>query len=134
MTDISEDTPQILFRAAKRRKLYRKRIDEEDVDDTPAINDQNEPTDAPQATNDAGDTEESESPATTMAEILKKRKLVKLRRAGIEFSNSAHSSAPRTPQPNALASAEPEMTASELAASRFTRQTGVVADAQDKHM
>ena len=133
-----------LFRASKRRKVLRRRLN--DDNDAPSVNSQNQ---SRPLTTSSSTAASSHSPLETavlveleehvlpMAEILRRRKLAKARRAGIEFSNTSqntHSnSTPQQPS-DALVSIDDGRSAVKAAVNRFAPQTGKVADVLDKHM
>jgi len=132
MANASESSATSMFRANKRRKVYRKRVGD-DVDDEANPGANHSPSPIPEGQRDSSSPRNIEDIEASLAAILKRRKMAKSRKAGIEFTNSEQR-APLSNQPGSLVPVEPEMTASELAASRFTKQIGQVAEVQDKHM
>ena len=119
-----------LFRPLKRRKFYRKRANEDDIETTGDGSTPTLPSSEPSQENE-GDT--SESAKLDIAEILRLRKL-RYRRSGIEFTVARPpGSGSGTPQPSADEDAE--MTPEEVkkVVNRFAPQTGQVMDV-NKHM
>jgi hypothetical protein len=132
MADASTFSTTSMFRANKRRKVYRKRVGDDDEEGASNTATQS-PSPVPEGQRASSFPRDTEDTETSLAAILKRRKLAKGRKAGIEFTNSEQRGL-QPSQSNSLVPVEPEMTASELAASRFTKQTGQVAEAHDKHM
>lgn len=147
MANIEDEPAEPLFRPSKRRKVFRKRLHDDDTAIAQA---------PPTSTAGVIAAEERVVPATTttaetneqgperapeadlsVAEILRRRKLGKARRGGIEFSNAAQAqrSMSETPQSsNALAVVDQERSVLDVAAGRFAPQTGQRVDVLDKHM
>ncbi|TKA62512.1 hypothetical protein B0A49_09229 [Cryomyces minteri] len=148
MSEMAQASTEPVFRAAKRRKVFRRRIGDDDKD-MATQEPQSETSALPQTSSprpmfdlrnsqstDAAAAESSEV-HVSIAEILRRRQLAKSRRGGIEFSNATtlrQSRSARTQQSDALAIAEPEQSAMEPVVNRFAPQTGKVADVLDKHM
>lgn len=140
MTDLDDETNTPLFRAAKRRKISRKRQEDEEAESlVPA-----EPT-GPHSPSQTREAPESHPPRAqrehdgvlSVSEVLRRRKLGKPRRAGIEFSNihQAHHGTSSIPQtPDAAAAANETRSVVDIAATRFAPQTGEVAEVTNKHM
>ena len=144
MSDFEPSFGEPLFRASKRRKVLRRRLN--DDNDAPLVNPQNQLRPLTTSSSAAASSHslletaaptEPEERVLTIAEILRRRKLAKARRAGIEFSNTSqntHSnSTPQQPS-DALVSIDDGRSAVKAAVNRFAPQTGKVADVLDKHM
>jgi hypothetical protein len=117
MAEMENDTPppSSLFRPSKRRKILRTRPVDEESSTSPT---QLQPL--------------SEQDGPSISEVLRLRKQ-KSRKAGIEFSNAV---VPRSAE-NSITKYEPaqeELSAMDIASSRFAPQTGLVAELSDKHM
>lgn len=147
MANIEDEPAEPRFRPSKRRKVFRKRLNDDDTAIAQAL---------PTSTADVIAAEERVVPATTtiaetneqgperapeadlsVADILRRRKLGKARRGGIEFSNAAQAqrSMSETPQSsNALVVVDQERSVLDVAAGRFAPQTGQRVDVLDKHM
>lgn len=146
--DTSLANPAI--RPAKRRKVYRQR------DDSDSILEANDATSLPiggvsaetpttleelvqQARNATDMVHENDAePPLRVAEILRRRRVARNRRGGIEFSNVGQSTKPipQSTQPtDALALVDKDDTAADVktVVNRFAPQTGQVLDV-DKHM
>jgi hypothetical protein len=140
---MDSDMPEAMFRAPKRRKILRTRLREEEDAEITGVPNASQTIQSPRqeeatlphsstavdATNDA---EEEYS----VADILRRRKAGKQRRAGIEFTNTKAQvqSSSAASQSASLVPVDSGKDALEVASSRFTAQTGQVADVMDKHM
>ncbi|KAJ9667822.1 hypothetical protein H2201_002008 [Coniosporium apollinis] len=147
MANIDNETAEPLFRPSKRRKVFHKRLNDDETESA-----QVPPTSTPAATaaeerplpvvSTAPDTlgqalKETLEADLSVAEILRRRKMGRARRAGIEFSNTAQTqrSASETPRSsNALVVVDQERSVLDAAAGRFAPQTGQSVDVLDKHM
>lgn len=145
VTSPSEDAETVLFRPAKKRKIYRQRA----LDDVPS------PTSSPPGATESLDAivapvsaenaspvdEELESTRISMSEILRLRKLRKHRVGGVEFRASTLNGRYDDGQGGALVLHESSRTDEEGVGApqevgvvrRFAKQTGMVGDV-DKHM
>lgn len=134
---MDSDTPETIFRAPKRRKIFRARQREEE--DTASGSANTAPQRLPAARDDetlpAQLVQENEE-QSSVADIIRRRKAGKQRKVGIEFSNTkAHpESSSFATQSTAIVPAHDGKNVLEVAASRFTAQTGQVADVMDQHM
>ncbi len=133
------------FRAVKRRKVFRRRDEEADLDDArsstklqlesasqpvtilePTKGQCAQPEDLPQQY-DEGE--------PLVADILRRRKTARARRGGIEFSKSTRAElGDNTGSWESQAVAQREPNALEIAGKRFAPQTGQVVDTHDEHM
>ena len=144
MSDFQPFIGEPLFRASRRRKVLRRRLN--DDNDVPLVNSQNQSRPLTTSSSTAASSHppleiaapvEPEEHILPMAEILRRRKLAKARRAGIEFSNSSQNTRSNSTPPrpsDALVSMDDGRFALEAAVNRFAPQTGKVADVLDKHM
>ena len=132
-----------LFRPAKRRKPYRKRIDLEEEDPKPESH-KSVPPPEPMTVDELiarnghstpPQEKADEEAALSITEILRHRKAIARRRGGIEFTNNNPSDS-TPPQPSdALIEREDEPPADiKSVIERFAPQTGQVTDTTDKHM
>ena len=130
-------------RRAKRRKFYRKRADSEQEDIAQAPQDtlpqQPAMTLDELVTAEGADSDRythTVDPRISVADILRQRKAAQRKRAGIEFSNSAHTAATAPPSSlsNTLTTAASIPSAIDAVIDRFTPQTGQVIDVDNKHM
>lgn len=130
------------FRAPKRRKIFRVRPREEEEEVGPN-SESGIGTTTPDGT--ASDLALAQSvekviPDTedlsSVADVLRRRKAGKQRKAGIEFTSSktALPSSSSASVSTALVPVDSDQNALEVVSSRFTAQTGQVADVMDKHM
>lgn len=129
-----------VFRPSKRRKFYRKRIDEDGEKEAEAVvgcadlsalkseswDDLSSPRD------------DLESSGQSVADLLRLRKQVRARKGGIEFTNTTrpgHSRADSSQEPlsDALISHDELQEEIKAVTGRFAPQTGQVADV-NKHM
>ncbi|KAL2358459.1 hypothetical protein BJ546DRAFT_959909 [Cryomyces antarcticus] len=148
MSEMAQASSESVFRAAKRRKVFRRRIGD-DGKDMSTQGPQSEtlplpPPSSPSPIFDLRNSQSNDAAAAgssvvhvSMVEILRRRQLAKSRRGGIEFSNvttSRQSMSAGAQQSDALVVVEPEQSAMEAAVNRFAPQTGKVADVLDKHM
>ena len=147
-SDLQEpgQSPSDLFRPAKRRRFYRKRIDTEDdkasdgPSPQPTAISQLQTVDELISQNGNGqslDAHEEEDNQPSIADLIRQRKAIQRRRGGIEFTNlnpSLLSSDTATPI-GAVVLREDE-TAADMKSviERFTPQTGQVTETTDKHM
>ena len=138
------------FRPAKRRKVYRQRDDNDSIleaDDATSLPIGGISAETPstleelveQARNATDMVHENDAePPLPVAEILRRRRVTRNRRGGIEFSNTGQGTKP-VPQPaqptDALALVDKDDTAADVktVVNRFAPQTGQVLDV-DKHM
>jgi hypothetical protein len=123
-----------LFRSVKRRKITRKPFNDEKPERSsksrsvsPSIDNASVPISP-----DFGAAVEAEEAEVSVSEALRRRKLGKARRAGIQFSSTADGQQ-RTEDEGSRPLA-PIQSAVEVANNRFAPQTGKVADVLDKHM
>ncbi len=139
MAEAPGESVEVTFRSAKRRKIFRRKHDSEDDESAPAREHS--------APNLRGDSEvrpedpepvASQDEESSVADILRRRKLSRFRRIGIEFSNTngaSHSgSVERAGLLNDVASAEGKEPVKDLVVNRFAPQTGQVKDELEKHM
>ncbi|KAL0254874.1 hypothetical protein SLS55_009398 [Diplodia seriata] len=126
------------FRARKRQKVYRKRLDEDD--DTSFNHVQGPNVSATVADTQANN---GESGQPSVAEILRRARKQKARGVGVEFSSSGgskqngSSEIPTTTTavvPPASGGAPEQQQVEVVAAKEFAPQTGMVVDTLDKHM
>ncbi|KAF2426193.1 hypothetical protein EJ08DRAFT_663381 [Tothia fuscella] len=129
------------FRAPKRRKVFRSRPKEENEDEHGAIFAQKQyPTPEIEPVLSQGqareEPEEDGEQYSSVADILRRRKAGKQRKAGIEFTSTKTTTFadPITSQLTALVPVDNGQSVMEKATGRFTAQTGQVADVMDKHM
>lgn len=121
--------PEILFRAAKRRKFQRRRPE----NTTSQQEAQASNNDLPASQTPRDDSESGPNP-----DALRRRRLHRSRKSGIEFSTTSRptpATSDQTNQPSQLATTEEEMESERLRArcDRFTAHTGQTVDV-DKHM
>ncbi|KPM38088.1 hypothetical protein AK830_g8481 [Neonectria ditissima] len=130
--------PVVRFRAGKKRKAYRQRIDDDDtaaVEPTPNNQEGRAPdATAPPVIADADDDDES-----SVAAALRLRNARRSRIRGVAFKNAATKPDDETPGEHALVLRDPDAAPEREAGlsnvgSRFMHQTGLVADMNDKHM
>ncbi|KAF2807754.1 uncharacterized protein BDZ99DRAFT_65281 [Mytilinidion resinicola] len=136
MADLDAKPSEPLFRASKRRKIFRKAVEDEshEITSPQSLATPESHTRTPQ---DNAETEGQKDGGLSMAEILRRRKQGKTRRAGIEFSNSSQTStraAAPPPSDALIPHTDDNRSAVDIAAKRFAPQTGKVADVHDKHM
>ncbi|KAF2495662.1 hypothetical protein BU16DRAFT_487312 [Lophium mytilinum] len=132
MADLDAKPSEPLFRASKRRKIFRKTVDDESNDITSPQSESHAPT--PRDVAEPGDEKDQ---GLSMAEILRRRKQGRTRRAGIEFSSASQPSTRTAAPPSSDAlvlHTDDNRSAVDVAAKRFAPQTGKVADVHDKHM
>lgn len=142
-----------LFRVAKRRKVTHRRpgVRDDDDDDltrsTPEASISNPPNAPTGALDEAGDgsvaaldqTDVADQD-TSVAELLRRRKLGKARRAGIEFTSDTMPHRVRMDNESDVelresgVVSEQRRSAIDAATNRFAPQTGQVVDQLDKHM
>ncbi|KZF24393.1 hypothetical protein L228DRAFT_266735 [Xylona heveae TC161] len=142
------DTPRedLVPRPFKRRKFYRKRVEEANDDDGNAVGTTMTaeapaaapPTDPEGRENDQGSDNEGPDKKLSVQEILRLRKAARNRRGGIGFANSTSSTSASVGSGTVASSdalMESAATAEEVqaAVNRFAPQTGMAADV-DKHM
>ncbi|KAL8872063.1 MAG: hypothetical protein Q9174_002244 [Haloplaca sp. 1 TL-2023] len=132
------------FRPFKRRRVYRKRVDEEEASREESPSNCNRPNNVYQSDEtcsqpldriDDGSKRDSQA-KLSIAEIIKQRKAVQRRRGGIEFSNAtpvAESSNTPTIISTEVLDNEESLDKILTVVDRFAPQTGQVADV-DKHM
>lgn len=135
-----EDT----IRPAKRRKFYRKRVEDDEPENSALAPSETLPLVTPLTLDelvtaqgvvpDAGVPEQIST--LSVADIIRQRKAAQRKRAGIEFTNttSAPKSSSATPSLSTALIGKNEVAADiEAVVNRFAPQTGQVADV-DKHM
>lgn len=135
-----DPAPEPLFRASKRRKVMRKLFDDEEPHAASTSTDFSAPPPVlPENVGSQPDTSversasaEAEDGSLSVAEILRRRKLAKGRRTGIQFSNALD-------EHHGTGSEEQRVhvtgqSAIEAANNRFAPQTGLVTNVEDKHM
>jgi hypothetical protein len=129
MADIETETREAIFRAPKRRKIFRSRAREDEVADEAQSNITARTSGA--ATSDDG------GPELSVAEILRRRKAGKTRKGGIEF-NVTKSRARSTPPPQstALIPIDDDKVVLDSAVNRFLPEQGPnkVTEVTSKHM
>ncbi|KAF1985875.1 hypothetical protein K402DRAFT_413122 [Aulographum hederae CBS 113979] len=134
-----------IFRPSKRRKVYRKRRDEDDSDaeGTTAANStltaRATGSPLPKEDTPASHSADEGSPGLSVAEIVRRRKKARSKRPGIVFTNAPHARQAVEPEPNEVAKVADEAELEhqailERANSRFMPQTGKVKEVMDKHM
>jgi len=133
-----EDTP----RPAKRRKFYRKRVNDDEPENSATAASETPPVkltleELVITRGVLPETElQEENSAISVADIIRQRKAAQRKRAGIEFTNTttASKSGPATPSLSKALIEKDEIAADlEAVVNRFAPQTGQVADV-DKHM
>ncbi|KAL4950067.1 hepatocellular carcinoma-associated antigen 59-domain-containing protein [Aspergillus filifer] len=126
MDSEADSNPEVLFRAAKRRKFQRRR--HEDTGSQQGNRTSNEDNSASQSPRDESDTVQT-------AEALRLRRLRRSRKGGIEFSTTSRPTADQTPQISLTAPTEEDIESERMRAicDRFTAYTGQTVDV-DKHM
>ncbi|KAL2833237.1 hepatocellular carcinoma-associated antigen 59-domain-containing protein [Aspergillus cavernicola] len=124
-TDV-EANPEILFRPVKRRKFQRRRP--EDLDSQQETQVSSEDVSAPQSPQD-------DATAVQTAETLRRRRLQRPRKGGIEFSASSRSISDQSNLASLSAATAEDMESERLRTmcDRFTAHTGQTVDV-DKHM
>ena len=138
---LSSEEP--LFRAAKRRKFYRKHNANDDENSVAAQISSVHSIAVPRTAGTPTDPNDNEiasdskaETSLTMAEVLRRRQTARNRRGGIEFTNSTSTTKSdfAIPQPSGamIEKGEPPKDLHPVA-DRFAPQTGQVADV-DKHM
>lgn len=148
MSGHEDDSAEGLFHAAKRRKIYRKKIDPDDNEEPiqePVVERDTSPNGLTESALDFNHDQKSlpssrwsKSHASSIQEILRHRKAVQRRRAGIEFSNQVSG----TSESSTSTSLVPTTTGDEdgispdikSVISRFAPQAGQVFEETDKHM
>ena len=137
-------THEPLFRASKRRKIFRRR----ETGLSPAAEAQQAGGfPEPQTDPDASETTEAahstpgnitfdETRHTGFNEALRKRKAARSRRGGVEFSREKDAKPEATQEDDSHALIQREDAPSALveASQRFAPQTGVVSEKHDRHM
>ncbi|KAK4956096.1 hypothetical protein LTR28_005967 [Elasticomyces elasticus] len=126
LNGISSSEP--IFRAPKRRKIFRRRFEDEPERDSIETSE----------SSPKSPTKETQSPTAniTQESIARLRKLRSSRRAGIVFSTSAQRHH-RTASPDASATpatVRPVQTVEDMAGARFVAPTGQVGQVEDRHM
>ena len=138
---LSSEEP--LFRAAKRRKFYRKHNANDDENGVAARISSEHSIAVPRTEGTHTDPDDNQTARDgetethhTMAEVLRRRQAARNRRGGIEFTNSTSTTksdfAPPQPSGPLVEKGEPPKDLHPVA-DRFAPQTGQVADV-DKHM
>ncbi|KAK7426380.1 hypothetical protein QQZ08_007135 [Neonectria magnoliae] len=125
--------PVIRFRAGKKRKAYRQRIDDDDAV-APKTLEGRSPDVAAPANDEGGDDESSVAAALRLRNARRGRL-----RGGVAFKNTAAKPDGETSSDRALVLRDPEAAPEKEAdlsnvGNRFMHQTGLVADMNDKHM
>lgn len=114
--------PEIKFRAGKKRKAYRQRTDDEEASTSKSQTEDHKTT-SPERNDD-------DEPSVAVA--LKLRNVRKSRLRGVNFTTTRPDSSTSTALiPHVPDESEPPIGG---IANRFTHQTGVLADINDKHM
>ncbi|KAK4982057.1 hypothetical protein LTR66_009513, partial [Elasticomyces elasticus] len=126
LNGISSSEP--LFRAPKRRKIFRRRFEDEPERDSIETSE----------SSPKSPTQETQSPTAnrTQESIARLRKLRSSRRAGIVFSTSEQRHN-QTASPDVSAipvTARPAQTVEDMAGARFVAPTGQVGQVEDRHM
>ena len=132
------------FRPAKRRKFYRKRAEDDEPENTATAAAETVPSVTPLTLDElviargvVPDVEAQEVGSTvSVANIIRQRKAIQRKRAGIEFRNTTNApqSGSATPSLSKVLTGKDEAAADiEAVVNRFAVQTGQVADV-DKHM
>ena len=139
--DATSATYNDTLHPSKRRRIYRKRVNEEvDLNDNSSAPQEFSLPTAPLTLDELVITKgalSEEQPDLSVAEILRQRKATQRRRVGIEFSNTTTASKNTSidPQlPQSLISNEDTIADMEAVINRFTPQTGQVVDVDNKHM
>lgn len=146
MSDVDNGSAAPVFRVAKRRKVMLRRQDAREDEFAPATADV-AASPSPMGTLDSGRESsasilqriEASDRDVSVAELLRRRKQGKARRAGIEFTSDsgqqrANAEAMVTEPQDSGATSKKKHSAIEVAANRFAPQTGQVVDELDKHM
>lgn len=133
------DTPgEPLFRASKRRKVFRKRPDEDEIVASVAPASSSAFPNEPSRTYLAPDDVEDANTVTEASRggLVKHRRIGQVRRAGVGFSSGqATSVAVEEGDDNlTIVVAEPNPSTLDMSASRFMAPTGQAAVKEDKHM
>lgn len=138
---------QIRFRPSTKRKAYRRRADEREEDNDDTQQQQNLATtstaadDAPRASRDPEQTDDEEDAGSgsdaAVLTALRARQTRKGRLQGVGFRSGGHNGE-RASGPLVLANQEDEdaegVNPLSSIAGRFTHQTGVINDVDDRHM
>jgi hypothetical protein len=131
MSDMDTEITDTTFRAPKRRKIFRSRVRDEDEE----LRGEAVSTLIPASRTEGLNPDE---PELSVAEILRRRRAGKPRRAGIEFSatKSGTQSTPSAAQSTALVLMEEDKTVLEPGVNRFMREQGPVkaSEVTSKHM
>ena len=137
MADDGADAGGIVFRASKRRKIFRKR--HEDEDDNQSTTNQYEALDQssilPTSSHEYRDADEGERGEGVGAASV--RRPGAHRKAGVGFSNSQTQRLVESEEPDesrAMIRSDPSASATAVASSRFTAPSGQAVVKDDKHM
>jgi hypothetical protein len=135
MTDIETEMSEATFRAPKRRKIFRTRAREEAASEAQS---DSEVQANPIPASGTKDNLEDDDPEISVAEILRRRRTGKVRKAGLEFSvaKSGTRSTPPPPQSTALIPIEDDKAGLDSAVNRFMPEMGPnkVTEVTSKHM
>ncbi|KAL4960939.1 telomere length and silencing 1 family protein [Aspergillus stella-maris] len=125
MDSEADSNPEVLFRAAKRRRFQRRR--HEDTGSQQGNRTSNDDNSSQSA--------QDKSDAIQTAEALRLRRLRRSRKGGIEFSTTSRPTADQTSQTSLTAPTEEDIESERTRAmcDRFTAYTGQTVDV-DKHM
>jgi hypothetical protein len=127
-----------VFRASKRRKIVHKRAPhstEEEERALPTATSTLAPDASPPTSRSpTGDDDDESETSASIAEILRRRKLNRIRRAGVGFSSNSDAPRQGSADTQALVLAEAAPPVLKSASERFAPQTGVVSNVTDKHM
>ncbi|KAK0253166.1 hypothetical protein LTR01_005639 [Friedmanniomyces endolithicus] len=126
MADVGDSTTEPLFRANKRRKVFRKRADSNDNDGDEV--DSAPPQEAPASTND----EHGES----VGMIVPRARRPVARKQGIAFTSTGHTTQqePVDDEEMAMISVHPDREQNVVPGDRFVKPTGKAAVVDDRHM
>lgn len=131
MSEAQAEAQESLFRPSKRRKLVRRKQDDEIMDESTPL--QTPPPGQPDKTGDLD--EEATEREEGNEQPLRQRKLIGTKRGGIGFSSSAVQRNTSNQQESSDGQAlVPVRNASEMANSRFMAPTGQITSTDDKHM
>ncbi|KAK0836074.1 hypothetical protein LTR73_000575 [Friedmanniomyces endolithicus] len=126
MADVGDSTTEPLFRANKRRKVFRKRADSNDNDGDEV--DSAPPQEAPASTND----EHGES----VGMIVPRARRPVARKQGIAFTSTGHTTQqePVDDEEMAMISVHPDREQNVVPGDRFVKPTGKAAVVDDRHI
>uniref|UniRef100_A0A093VMQ3 Uncharacterized protein C9orf78 like n=1 Tax=Talaromyces marneffei PM1 TaxID=1077442 RepID=A0A093VMQ3_TALMA len=129
-TEISE-TPVVSFRPVKRQKFLRKRVDDSDDVPTPESAVTEHRTTSEERQNDNRELQDT-SNQSEVSNIMRPRKVQRMRRGGIEFSTTSSQAADKN-HSLTLSVEDTEADILKARLDRFTAHTGQKVDV-DKHM